>query len=147
MSQRLCILHQNINGLINKCEELYVHLDDLANKKTVVDVLCITEHNLLKDDCPFLKIPNFALASAYFRNNRKGGSSILVRNSIRFKELLDVTNISTPDIIECCGIELIDQNVVIICIYRPPKYDKNTLGIFFNKLYDILRKYSFKKRN
>lgn len=149
VAQKLNIIHQNINGLLNKLDLLTVSLTELEESKNfVIDVICVTEHNLIELDINLLKIQNYTLASIFSRDTRKGGSCILVRNTYNFNEL-NLANMSIPNAIECCGVQLLDLNIIIICIYRPPKADKFTLDLFFKILHDILNKYSYdiRKKN
>lgn len=117
---RIHILHQNINGLLGKSELLYVQIDELVEKNITLDVLCITEHNMVSNDLCFLNIPNYIIASSYTRNTRRGGSCILVRNNHLFTEIKDIKEFCTTGILECCAIELIEHKIIIIAIYRPP---------------------------
>lgn len=95
-------------------------LEDSFNSGNPVDIVCITEHNMVSDDVNLLQIPNFELAAYYARENRHGGTCILVRNQLRYKLLTSVANYSVCNIIECCGIDIIDHNLKIICFYRVP---------------------------
>jgi hypothetical protein len=44
------VLHQNINGLINESNALFVNLQELSMSKKPIDVICVTEHNMKKGD-------------------------------------------------------------------------------------------------
>lgn len=140
MFNHLYIVHQNIDGLISKSDELLLHLETIDYAISRFDVLCITEHNMISEDKTLLNIPNFVLASSYHRANRAGGSCILVRNNHQFKTLPAVKNNSISNIIECSGIELTEHNLIILCIYRHPPQTKKLekAELFFAKLTDIL---------
>ncbi|KAG6438989.1 hypothetical protein O3G_MSEX000387 [Manduca sexta] len=86
-------------------------------------------------DC--LKIPNFRLAANYSRDSRRGGSCILIKYGHSFKTLKYINTLSAMYHVECCGIELIEHNIIIICLYRIPGSD---IHIFYDKLDSILRK-------
>lgn len=116
-------MHQNIDGLLNKSDILTVNLD-IINKNNLIDILCITEHNMTNDDSRHLHIPNFNLVSSFSRKNRYGGCGILVRNNLKCKSLPEVNKFSVPKIIECCAVELVEHKIILICIYRSPKYNK-----------------------
>ncbi|XP_026739279.1 uncharacterized protein LOC113502097 [Trichoplusia ni] len=131
----LNILHQNIAGLLKKSDVLAVCLDDLFEKQINVDIICITEHFVMKGYENQLNVPNYCLAACYSRKEKKrGGACILVKNGHRFKELPKIANISSPGVFECCGIELIDYKIIVICIYRVPN---------INNLNDCLAKLEF----
>lgn len=132
------ILHQNISGLINKSDILIVSLSELYEIEKNIDVLCITEHNMKTGDDEFLSIPNFKLASQFTREKRKGGSCILVRQGLKYETIKKVETLSVPNIVEISGVELVDHNLIIICVYRVPKNMKLTLDIFYEKMSQIL---------
>lgn len=46
----ICILHQNINGLISKSDLLTVCLGDIEEIGKNIDTLCFTEHNMKPED-------------------------------------------------------------------------------------------------
>lgn len=140
--KKINILHQNISGLISKCELLTVHLDELERDDVSVDVICVTEHNMMQGDENQLCIPNFQLASCYSRMSRKGGSCILVRNKHKSKDLDGLRRFNIPNTLECSAIELVNHNIIIMCIYRIPKYHLTDLNPFFDNLYDILQEYA-----
>lgn len=41
-------MHQNVDGLINKSDQLMVNLYNLEKTSNEIDVVCITEHNMLQ---------------------------------------------------------------------------------------------------
>lgn len=113
-------MHQNINGLITKSDEIMVHLEELNNRNKNVDVICITEHNMIDTDWNTLKIYIFKLASCYSRKTRNGGSCILIKNTLQFKEINNLQKYNIPNVLECSGVELMEQINIVICIYRVP---------------------------
>lgn len=104
-----------------------------------LDVICITEHNMVETDIPVLHVQNYKLATYSARNNRHGGTCILVNSRHRYKEI-NLNSFNTPVIFECCGIELIEQNINIICIYRSPKTATWAFNAFLEKLDSLLEK-------
>lgn len=134
-------MHININGLIRKIDTLTVCLEELLEGNTLPDVLCVTEHNMIYEDTQFLNLENYNLASCSSRENRRGGSCILIKNIHKFTELNDCTNFSVINHVECCGIELLEHRIVVICIYRAPKLNKQSIDIFFDALNQLLYKY------
>lgn len=131
-------MHQNIAGLLNKSDLITVHLQELARKQKDIDIICITEHFIMRGHENLLMIPNYKLAACYARREKKrGGSCILIKKDLEFKELSNISNFSISNAIECCGIELVNQQLLIVCIYRPPKM--SNLNIFYEKLDDIMK--------
>lgn len=129
------ILHQNIDGLINKCDIVTVCLEELKNVNKKIDVLCFTEHNMNTDDINLLTIPNYKLAACFSRKNRNGGSCILLRKSLNNK-VIDLERHNVPNFIESSAIELLDHKIIIICTYRVPT--NNNTSNSFKKFFDIL---------
>lgn len=131
------ILHQNIDGLIGKLDELSIHIDELSNSGKQLDVICITEHNMIEDDYNILNLSNYKLASACSRKTRHGGVCILVNVKHSFKTL-DVTQFVLHNILECCAIELTEHNIIIVCAYRVTQYTVSAYTLFFKKLNELL---------
>ncbi|KAG6438908.1 hypothetical protein O3G_MSEX000319 [Manduca sexta] len=101
---------------------------------------------MIADDIPRLIIPSYKLVSAFCRNNRSGGSCILVKNIHSCKTLNEVTSLSVHNVIECSGIELLEHKIVVICLYRVPKNTSKEFDIFFSILHKILNKYRSKDK-
>lgn len=137
------ILHQNIAGLLSKSSNLTVCLEELASEKTLIDIICITEHFMQSGHEDLISIPNFRLAAHFSRNLKKrGGACILTRTGLDFKELCHVAKQSISGVLECCAIELINLHVIIVCIYRvPQKNDASKyFNLFFDRMHSILNK-------
>lgn len=142
-------MHQNIAGLISKSEMLTVQLDELADLNKAVDVICISEHNMISSDKYLLTLPNFKIADSFCRDKRKGGTCILVRNIHDYEILSEVKRLSKANIFEFCGIKLIQHDVIVICVYRVPKNKHKTLylELFFETLENLLYHISRGKKN
>lgn len=110
---QLQVLHQNIQGFASKVLEIELFLE-----KHNYDIVCLTEH-FHKDPDILINYENYCIASSFNRKSAiHGGSLILIRNNIKFKERKDVVGLS----VECCTelscVEL--ESHVIVCVYRPP---------------------------
>lgn len=142
--KNLNIMHQNINGLLNKSNVFTVLLEELHNSGKIVDVLCFSEHNMILSDVNLLHIPNFTLATHFTRESRHGGTCIMIRNGIKYRTLESVAKYGVSNIFECCAVELTDHNIIIICLYRSPHSTevKSKHEIFFNKLDSLLNSLS-----
>lgn len=145
VNKHVNIFHQNIDGLISKADLLTVNLEKLSIKGTVIDIIGITEHNMIESDIYSLNVINYELATYSVRNTRSGGAAILVRNGHKFK-VIDLDECNVINAIECCGITLPEHNINIICVYRKAKYDIKTYDIFFKNLDKLLRKLCYGKR-
>jgi hypothetical protein len=144
--KNIFILHQNINGLLNKSDILSIHVQELMESNKSVDVICITEHNMKAGDEIHFAMSNFKLATHFSRDNRNGGSCILVRNIHKYVVLKDIVSASISNVIECSGIELIEHKIIVICVYRIPNYNLSTVKLFLDKLHTILSKVCHNKK-
>lgn len=97
-------------------------------------------------DTHLVTIPNFTLGSSNFRKNRRGGSCILVRNTHSFKPIEGLKRYCSESIIECSGIELLHHNIIVFCIYRPPKSKHEAIETFFTSFNSLLNKYCCSKK-
>jgi exonuclease III len=134
------VLHQNINGLITKCDIFAVCLDDLQEKGMRIDVMCLTEHNMKTEDIAYLNFPNFKIAACFARNNRNGGSCIMVRHGLDFSVIDNFSQYCMPNVLETCAIELVEHKITIVSMYRVPKSENSAYyyNVFYSKLDDIL---------
>lgn len=108
-------MHQNIAGLINKADSLQINLNVLSESNMDVDVLCITEHNMMMGNEQNLNLDNYTLASCFSRSNKsKGGACILVMKNHEWKEITEIKKISLSGIIECCAVELVTYKIMFI---------------------------------
>lgn len=134
---KLIILHQNIAGIINKLELIEEALINFENTGMEIDVLCITETFLNNHDKNLVKLQNYKLAVSFCRDTeRRGGTCILIKNNIKFIPLNIVKSLSCAKVFECCGIELLNYKIVIVCIYRIPNL--NNINDFFVRLQQLL---------
>lgn len=135
------IMHQNIAGLLNKLDDLAVSIQQLKDSNVDIDIICISEHFIMNGFTKYLTLPNYKLAASYNRTNEKrGGTCILLKSGLEFRELTDIAKLSIEGIIECCAVELTKHKIIVVCLYRVPKTNnKNELiNLFFDKLDTIL---------
>ncbi|KAJ8722028.1 hypothetical protein PYW08_004430 [Mythimna loreyi] len=125
------LVHQNIQGLMNKDLEVELFLN--CNN---VDIFCITEHWLKSHQLMF-NFSNHQVGSSFCRVDAlRGGSLILVSNHLKFKERKDIVSLSVERSIEIACIEL--EQFIILSVYKPPSglYDcfENVMDEVFNKI-------------
>lgn len=97
---------------------------------TDVDVICLSEHFIKKDDEKYMVINNFQLSAIYTRSDqRRGGTCILTKNNVQFIELDYIKELSIEKQYEVCAIEIKKMHLIILCIYRTPS---SNLNIFFD---------------
>lgn len=78
---------------------------------------------------------NHSIVSSFSREFYiRGGSLIILRHDLKYKERKDIVNMSIERIIELSCIEL-DQ-FIVICVYRPPSADYNE---FDSTMDEVLR--------
>lgn len=149
-----CILHQNIEGISKKKEDLLLSIRDLeiTNNRTI-DVICLTEHFIPSGEECNLHIPGYTLAESYTRkklkskkvNSKRGGCCILLRHNLDFKRLDYIKSCSERYTFECCGVLLPFENIIIICVYRVPEL--SNIDIFFDRLENLLIKLQKKQKS
>lgn len=107
------------------------------------EVLCFCKTFISQYDVSLLKLQNYKLAAFYCREKqRRGGTCIFVKFNINYICMTAIKTFSISQIFECCGVEIINYRIIIICIYRIP--DRNNIRVFFNSLNNLLE-YLFKK--
>lgn len=135
-----------MRSFLMNAAELEIALDELQLNGNVVDVICLTEHFIKKGEECHLQLDNYRLATSYARKKKRGGSCILLREGIEHKELLEINKLAKNIIFECCAIELIAKNLIVICIYRNP--EKINVVLFLKQLellLDIVSRFRSKK--
>ena len=107
----LYIVHQNIRGLNDKCEELILSL--LANSIKPY-MIWLTEHYTTDHNLPLLYLENYTLAANYSHINCKGGGTcIFVRNDMT----LDTVSLVWKKFFEPCAIIINHGKFDLIVIY------------------------------
>jgi hypothetical protein len=126
--------HQNVQGF-NFEKKTMLELSLLENLDNI-NVICLTEHWQKENSLNYLTIPNFKLTANYCRlDMERGGSCIYTNDNLQTKTWSKFNYLNVEKHFECCIVELIDFNLIIICIYRTPDSD---LGLFINNMSIIL---------
>ena len=135
INKTICVMLQNIQCIRNKIYELEVLLQ---NDFSQVDVLCLTEYWLQKNEAITLTLPTFNVVNIFCREDHKnGGTAILVRNSINCKSISNTAHLNDELNFEH-STTLLNLNrikLLIVCIYRSPN---GSLSIFFDKIEVVL---------
>ncbi|XP_054267049.1 uncharacterized protein LOC128989202 [Macrosteles quadrilineatus] len=123
--------YSSFKCLRNKMELLSFFIDDEKP-----DVLCLSEHWLVKDELEFYtRISDLNLTTAFTRSSFKnGGTAIFVSPALSFKTV-DLSAYCVEKTLELSGVELHLENssIIIISAYRSPDGD-------FNEFIDLLEK-------
>lgn len=133
------LLHQNIASILSKQDIFQITLSELEKDVKGIDCICLTETFMKRGSEKNLHIKNYTLAASYCRNERRGGSCILLKNNLEFKEIK--IKESVPFSFEGCAVEVLPYNVIIVCIYRTPS---SKVEIFLDKLESLLETLSRK---
>jgi exonuclease III len=140
------ILHQNIAGLCKKIDLLELTLHELQQDGRDVDILCFSESFVGKGKEANIKLDNYKLGASFCRNKNRGGTCILVKNAMEIKQMQFPSNLVAQGYFECCGIEMIGLNIIIIVIYRIPQQTSSHIGVFIHKLDTLLNYLTSKYR-
>lgn len=113
------------------------------NIRNSIDLVCINESWLSKDELAYVSLPGYRIVSEFCRYDKKGGGTLIfAKNELVVKPII-LDNIAKLDI-EISGASLKLKNgrkLNIFSIYRPPN---NDVEHFFKNLEIILTKKNFK---
>lgn len=112
------LAHQNIQSLKNKIELIEVFLE--AEK---LDIVCISESWCDDTEMAYIAVSGYKMGSYFSRRlNKHGGVLILVKNSIKFVTVPEISRFCIELIFECACIQLTINNIktCILCVYRSP---------------------------
>lgn len=85
------------------------------------------------------------MVANYCREKQRGGTCILIKENIFFKDLPFVKTYATQNTFEICGIELTQHKLIIICIYRTPQSDPTQfLSKLNNLMHNLTQQYKSK---
>lgn len=111
-----------------------------------IDIICLNEHNISQEHKYVLnKFTNYKYADGFFRNVSRGGSCILVRNSMKIKNRPDLVFLNEQLTFEGSVIEIEQMGCIIISIYRTPGH--TITNIFLSKLKQLLQKLEYESKN
>lgn len=131
-ANKIQILVQNLQSINNKT---YI-LESLLEEK-LYEIVCLSETWINEDRAQSIQINNYNFASSYNRRHyRGGGVAILTREGVAYKELVDFKKLSVEYVTECCAIEVIEHNLIIISIHR---LDRD-IDTFFSVIDEIVKK-------
>lgn len=125
-----------MQSLRNKIDDLELCI---SSKLLDYDAICLTEHHMCHDEVKLLNFSNYLVASSFCRMEKsRGGSLILLKKSLKFKELYHIVKKSSELDCELAAVELIDHELILITIYRSPQ---GSLDEFFKILNETISKY------
>jgi len=129
----LNIFHQNIQGIKRKfkIDEFNIFL---ASMNSPPDILCLSEHWVSAGgEFIFRQIKGYDLKSYFIRKNQaRGGVAILAGETVQCCQRRDIEHYSREGVLECSGVQINGKvPTVVLCIYRPPKNNQDTVDLFF----------------
>lgn len=140
------LVHQNIQSIKAKKEYLELAITELIDEGNKPDAICLSETFIKKGDELNINIYNYELAANYSRVKCRGGTCILLRPGMVFKELFFFERYLVPKVFECCGVEIPFFNLIILCLYNS---HRSQSIVFLNKLeavlFDLSKKYRKRK--
>lgn len=114
------VCHLNIRGILAKKKHKIIALERMLHNNNI-DVCCLNEVHITKNDINRLKFRNHKVASSYLREKKEGGTLILVKKNIVYKSS-NVTHHAELNVIEMSAVEI--GSLFILSVYRPPNGDK-----------------------
>lgn len=134
------ILHQNVQSISNKLIEIEI----LSNTIPYLNVFCITEH-WIKNEFEMGKIiiPKFIIADSYYRKQiEHGGSMILVKESIKFKQRTTTRFLNEEKVFEHAVVEIKKPNIIIISVYHTSDSNIDNFLIKLENMIEIYKRES-----
>lgn len=129
-------MHVNVQCIRNKTSRIEASLSNLN-----IAYLCVTEHWLRENECEYLSIEGFTLASAFCRKSYKhGGTLIFCKDNLKFKVSHALNILSQEKHCEITAIESQEVNLkhFIVCIYRSPTGDFKVFIEIMTKLLNYM---------
>lgn len=116
--------HANVNSLTSK-----LHLVEQFLLNHQVKVFCISETHLLSSmSSSFISIPSYSLVRCDVSGTRgKHGVCIYVHDSVKYV-------CCDTQVENCVAIHLVQFNVMVLAVYRPPSYSETDNSILANFL-------------
>lgn len=101
------------------CNKVHL-LESLIQDNFDLDIICISESWLNKDKINLLKVDGYTVSSSFCRDKHEGGGvCTLIKETIEYRERMDINLLSLEMIIEMCAIELPKYNMLVINLYCP----------------------------
>jgi len=118
----LSILHCNIRSFFANKNDLFNMMSSINYQFSVI---CLSETWLTPDNYEYACIPNYNHESLTRKNKSGGGVSIFINSDFKYSLRQDIS--CTEKHIESIYLEIdrnsvkSDRNIIIGCVYRPPK--------------------------
>lgn len=118
-------------------------LEAFVQEKPNQHIICILESWLNIDKIKLLKLDGYSMASSFCREKHDGGGvCIFIKETLEYRERLDINSMSIEMIFEISAIELPKENLLIINLYWPNS--KREIDVFYSCLDKLLTHISTK---
>lgn len=141
----MSIIHQNVQCLNNKVEDLEVFLDGEG-----CDVLCLTEHWYTHNNIESVGVAGFSLLSHFSRQSGiHGGAAIFVNRLVSSSDTFSASNmdeidrLSTEFSFECSAVKIkyLNFSFIVLAIYRSGGGDFEVFNERFGGALEVLSRY------
>ena len=110
--------HVNVQGLLSKLDDIDIFMNNFE-----IDILCISEHWISKNDPSNITFPYHRIVTYFSRQTHiHGGSLIIASNKLNTKMIASINNLSVECHIEICAIccTIGELKYIVVVAYRPP---------------------------
>lgn len=103
-----------------------------------IDFLLLSEHWQAEDEIDLINLPGYFLCSSFCRPKRRhGGVAIYCRLGFKVKRISLCEEFSIRNTFECCGVEIVGSDIVLMSLYHRPSGDNISFLRQFSKLLDV----------
>lgn len=101
------------------------------------DILLLTEHWQSIDQLSSIYMEGYELISCFCRPLHKhGGTAIYSKTHLKIKARANLNTLSMANELECCAAEVLNTNIILVAIYRPPTSEFSLFLDILNVLLD-----------
>lgn len=127
----LTLLFLNIQGISGKCNFIESLIAD-----SDCDFLCLSEHWLSINEVGSCHVQGYSIMTAFHRQTQVHGGVLIYASDKYLCNVLDISCMCTERDFEACAIELREQRLIIVAVYRTP--DGN-VKVFLDSLERLLQ--------
>lgn len=117
----------------------------MSENNEAPDFVCLSETFIQKNCESNVHLKGYKLGASFCRlKQKRGGVCILHTDNMQIKDLPFLKDLAEELTFECCGLDITEYKMILVCIYRTPTSNVRT---FFNKIHILLdRLKTFKKQ-
>ena len=140
------VLQHNVRSLPCNLSETKPLLQTLHDKNSSVDIMLLCKTFLNKNTANRIKIPGYTLVSNYRQDHKGGGTSVLIKDGIPFRQRQDL-DVFIEKHTESTFVEISIKNrtpVVIGSLYRTPNTPAQE---FIDNVSNVIKKIRCEEKN